>query len=82
MILKACHKYIYSIRAELSPAYTIPISVAFSLIVISLPFLGGRSLFKTRKLVKCLPKLYLFTTWSNIALPDFIGMSVKLANYN
>jgi hypothetical protein len=55
-------EYIRSIRAKLSPAYLIPILVTSSPIVVNLLLLSGRSLFRIRKLVKCLPKLYLFTT--------------------
>jgi len=81
-MLEAYHEYIYSIRAKLFPAYLIPILVTSSPTIINLLLLSGRSLFRTRKLVKCLPKLYLFTTWSNITLPNFIGASVKLASYS
>ena len=56
------YKYILSIKAKLSPAYLIPILVTSSPIVVSLLLLSGRSLFRIRKLVKYLPKLYLFTT--------------------
>ena len=81
-MLEACRKYIYSIRAKLSPAYLILILVTSSPIVVSLPLLSGRSLFGTRKLVKYLPKLCLFTTQSNIALPDILDASVKLVSYS
>ena len=60
MTLEACHKYICSVRAELFPVYIIPILVASGPIVVNLLFLNNRSLFKIRKPVKCLPKLYLF----------------------
>ena len=81
-MLEACLKYIYSIKAKLSPAYLILTLVTFAFIIASLPLLSGRSLFGIRKPVKYLPKLCLFTTWSNIALPDFIGVSTKLASYS
>jgi len=76
-MLEACREYIYSARAKLSPAYLIPTLVTSSPTVVSLLLLSGRSLFGTRKLVKCLPKLCLFTTWSNIALPNILDVSVK-----
>ena len=75
-------KCVCSARAKLSPTYLILILVISSPIVVSLLFLSGRSLFGLRKLVKCLPKPCLFTTWSNIGLPDFIGVSVKLVSYS
>jgi hypothetical protein len=61
-MLEVCYEYIYSIRDKLSPTCLTLILVASSSIVISLLLLSGRSLFGIRKLVKCLPKLYLFTT--------------------
>jgi len=61
-MLEVCREYAYSIRAKLFPAYLIPILVTSSPIVVSLLLLGGRSLFRTRKPVKYLPKLCLFTT--------------------
>jgi hypothetical protein len=81
-MLEACYKYILSARAKLSPTYLILILVTSSPIVVSLLLLSSRSLFRIRKLVKCLPKLYLFTTWSNITLPNFIGASAKSASYS
>ena len=75
-----CYKYIYSTKAELSPAYLILIVATFSPTVVSFLLFSGRSLFKIKKLVKYLPKLYLFTTWFNIALPNFIGVSTKSAS--
>ena len=62
IILEVYHKYIYSIRTKLSPTYLILILVTSSPTVVSLLLLGGRSLFKIKKPVKYLPKLYLFTT--------------------
>ena len=59
---EAYYKYILSTRAELSPTYLIPILVTSSPTVVSLPLFSGRSLFRTKKLVKYLPKPYLFTT--------------------
>jgi len=61
-MLEVYYKYIRSIRAKLSPTYLILILVTSSPIVVSLLLLSNRSLFRTRKLVKYLPKLYLFTT--------------------
>jgi hypothetical protein len=61
-MLEVYCKYILSVRAKLSPTYLIPILVTSSPIVVSLLLFSGRSLFRIRKLVKCLPKLYLFTT--------------------
>jgi hypothetical protein len=61
-MLEACRKYVRSARAKLSPTCLILILVTSSPIVVSLLLLSGRSLFRTRKLVKYLPKLYLFTT--------------------
>jgi hypothetical protein len=61
-MLEVCYKYILSVRAKLSPTYLIPILVTSGPIVVSLLLLSGRSLFRIRKLVKYLPKLYLFTT--------------------
>ena len=55
-------KFVYSIRAKLSPTYLVPRLVTSSPIVISLLLLSSRSLFRIRKPVKYLPKLYLFTT--------------------
>ena len=55
-------KYVLSIRAKPSPTCLVPILVTSSPIVINLLLLSGRSLFGIRKLVKYLPKLYLFTT--------------------
>ena len=76
------YKCIYSIRAKLSPVYLILILVTFSFIVVSLPLFSSRSLFGIKKPVKYLFKPYLFTTQSDIALPDFVGMSTKLVNYS
>jgi hypothetical protein len=59
---EVCLKYVYSVRAELSPTYLVPILVTSSPIVISLLLFSSRSLFRIRKPVKCLPKLCLFTT--------------------
>jgi hypothetical protein len=56
------YKYIRSIRAKLSPIYLILILVTSSPTVVSLLLLSNRFLFRIRKLVKYLPKLYLFTT--------------------
>jgi len=61
-MLEVYYKYICSIRAKLSPTYLIPILVTSSPIVVNLLLLSGRFLFRIRKLVKYLPKLYLFTT--------------------
>ena len=61
-MLEVYLKYVRSIRAKLSPTYLVLILVTSSPIVISLLLLSGRSLFRIRKLVKYLPKLYLFTT--------------------
>ena len=80
MTLEIYCKYIYSIRAKLSPAYIILILVISGPIVVSFPLLGGRSLFGIRKLVKYLLKLCLFTTWSDIGFPDFLGVSAKSAS--
>ena len=55
-------KYVRSARAKLSPTYPVLILVTSGPIVISLLLLSSRSLFKIKKLVKCLSKLYLFTT--------------------
>jgi len=79
-MLEVCREYIRSTRAKLSPAYLILTLVTSGPIVISLLLLSSRSLFRTKKLVKCLPKLYLFTTWSDITFLDFVGMSAKLAS--
>ena len=76
------YKCIRSIKAKLSPTYLILILATSSPIVVSLPFLGGRFLFRTRKPVKYLPKLYLFTTWSNITFLNFVGVSIKSAGYS
>ena len=81
-MLEAYRKYVLSARAKLSPTYLILTLVTSSPTVVSLLLLNGRSLFRTRKPVKCLPKLCLFTTWSNITLPNFIGASAKLASYS
>jgi len=78
-MLEVCHEYVYSARAKLSPTCLILTLATSGPIVVSLPLLGGRSLFGIRKPVKCLPKLCLFTTWSDIALLDFVGVSVKSA---
>ena len=61
-MLEVYLKYVRSIRAELSPTCLVLILVISSPIVISLLLLSSRSLFRIRKLVKCLSKLYLFTT--------------------
>jgi hypothetical protein len=61
-MLEAYYKYILSARAKLSPTYLILILVTSSPIVVSLLLLNSRSLFGIRKPVKCLLKLYLFTT--------------------
>ena len=82
IILEVYYKYICSAIAELFAACITLILVTFSLIVVSLPLFSGRSLFRIRKLVKYLFKLYLFTTQSNIALSNFLGVSVKSTNYN
>ena len=76
---EACCEYIYSARAELSPVCLILTLVTFGSIVVSLPLLGSRFLFGIRKPVKCFPKLCLFITWSNIALPDILGANTKSA---
>ena len=81
-MLEVCYKYILSIRAKLSPTCLILILVTLGPIVVSLLLFSGRSLFRIKKPVECLPKLYLFTTWSNIAFPNFLGASVKLIGYN
>jgi len=60
--LEVYYKYIRNARAELSPLYIILILIAFNPIVVSLPLFNNKSLFKTKKLVKCLFKPYLFTT--------------------
>ena len=57
-MLEVYFKYILSKRAKLSPTCLAPILVTSSPIVISLLLLSSRSLFRTRKLVKYLPKLY------------------------
>ena len=77
-----CCKYVCSIRAKFSLTCLILTVVTFSPMVVSLLLFSGRSLFGMRKPVKCLPKLYLFITWYDIALPDFVGASAKLANYS
>ena len=61
-MLEVCRKYTLSAKAKLSPTCLILILVTSSPTVVSLLLLSGRSLFGIRKLVKCLPKLYLFTT--------------------
>jgi len=81
-MLEACYEYVRSVRAKLSPACLILILVTSSPIVVSLLLLSGRSSFKIRKLVKCLPKLYLFTTWSNIALSNILDTSAKSVGYS
>ena len=78
-MLEVYYECVFSIRAELFPAYLILILVTLGPIIVSLPLFSGRSLFRIRKPVKCLSKPCLFTTWSNIALPNFLGASVKLA---
>jgi len=77
---EVCCEYIRSARAKLSPACLILILATSGPTVVSLLLLSNRSLFGIRKPVKYLPKPCLFTTWSNIALPDFIDISVKLAS--
>ena len=61
-MLEVCREYVRSARAKLSPACLIPTFITSSPIVVNLLLLSSRSLFGIRKLVKCLPKLYLFTT--------------------
>ena len=61
-MLEVYREYIRSIRAKLSPTCLILTLVTSSPIVVNLLLLSGRSLFRIRKLVKYLPKLYLFTT--------------------
>ena len=61
IILEVYYKYIRSIRAKFSPTYLILILLTLGSIVVSLLLLSSRSLFKIRKPVKYLPKLYLFT---------------------
>jgi hypothetical protein len=61
-MLEVYREYVRSARAKLSPAYLILTLVTSSPTVVSLPLLSGRSLSRTRKPVKYLPKLYLFTT--------------------
>ena len=80
--LKVYYKYIYSIKAKLSPTYLILILMTSSPIIVSLPLLSSRSLFKTRKPVKYLPKPYLFTTWFDIALSNILGVSIKSVSYS
>ena len=79
-MLEVYCKCVCSARAKLSPTCLIPTLVTSSPTVISLPFLSSRSLFGIRKLVKCLLKLCLFTTWSNITFFNFIGASAKLTS--
>jgi len=81
-MLEVYCEYIYSIRAKLSPTYLILILITSSPIVVSLLLFGGRSLFRIRKPVKYLFKLYLFTTWSNITLSNILGASAKSAGYS
>ena len=61
-MLDIYYEYVRSIIAELSPTCLILILITSSSIVVNLLLLSGRSLFRIRKLVKYLPKLYLFTT--------------------
>ena len=61
-MLEVYYKYVRSIRAKLSPTYLISILATSSPIVVSFLYLSNRSLFKIRKLIKYLPKLYLYTT--------------------
>ena len=56
------YKYVLSVKAKPSPTCLILILVTSSPTVVSLLLFSSRSLFRIRKLVKCLPKLYLFTT--------------------
>ena len=59
---KVYYKCVRNIRAKLSPACLILILVTSGPTVVSLLLFSSRSLFRIRKLVKYLPKLYLFTT--------------------
>ena len=77
-MLEVYYECVCSVRAKLSPTCLILILVTSSPTVVSFLFFGGRSSFGIKKLVKCLPKLCLFTTWSNIGLPNFVGISIKL----
>ena len=81
-MLEVYLKYVLSKRAKLSPACLVPILVTSNPIVISLLLLSSRSLFRIRKLVKYLSKLCLFTTQSNITLPNILGASAKLVSYS
>jgi len=56
------YKYIRNVRAKLSPTYLILILVTSNPTVVNLLLFNSRSLFKIKKLIKYLLKLYLFTT--------------------
>ena len=56
------YKYIRNARAKLSPTCVTPTLVTSSPTIASLLLLSGKSLFRIRKPVGYLPKLYLFTT--------------------
>jgi len=61
-MLKIYYKCVYNARAKLSPAYLIPTLITFSPIVINFLLFSSKSLFKIKKPIKYLFKLYLFTT--------------------